>query len=80
MKHEKPSWLYKEIVSSTGSDESSRVHLSTNMETGKSELVIEKTIIERYPTKDYEKVMDLHERLTCGRGRKLFTLNELAHK
>lgn len=79
-KEEKPSWIYKDIVSSMGADEKSKVYLSTNMETGESELIIEKTIVERYPTKDYEKVMDLHERLTCGGGRKSFTLNELAHK
>lgn len=75
----KPKWIYKDIVSSESSRESSKVYTSTDTDNGKSELIIEKTITERYPMEDYDKVMDLHDRLHCGSGRKLWTLEEIAH-
>lgn len=72
-----PKYIFKDLCSSVGSGESSKVYLSTNMDSGKSELVIEKTITERYPTKDYAQVMNLHERLNAGGGRRLWKLSEL---
>lgn len=75
----KPHWIYKDLVSSGSGNESSRVYMSTDTHDGKSELIIEKTIIERYPVQEYEKVMDLYDRLNCGSGRKLWSLEEIAH-
>jgi hypothetical protein len=71
-------FLHNNIVSSTGSRESTRVYLSTSLKDGESELVIEKTYTERYPVTDYDKVMKLYEDLTDGGGRIVPTLKDLA--
>lgn len=71
--------IFSDLVSSEGSDEGSKVYTVTDIKSGKTEIVIQKTITERYPIQDYEKVMDLYERLSCGSGRKCWTLNEIAH-
>lgn len=71
--------IFSDLVSSEGSGESSKVYTITTIKDGKTEIVIQKTITERYPVQDYEKVMDLYERLNCGSGRKCWTLDEIAH-
>jgi len=70
----------KEIASQGGSDESARMYVYVTIHSGNAEVIIEKTVTQRMPIQDYEKAMDLYERLTCGNGRKVFTLEELAHK
>lgn len=65
------------IASSTGSDESSKVELVANTKSGETELVIRKTITERYPITEYEKVMSLYENLNRGGGRRVWSLEEL---
>lgn len=69
--------LVNEICSSTGSGESSKVEMVANTGTGEVELVIRKTITERYPITDYEKVMQLYENLNRGGGRRLWNLSDL---
>lgn len=39
--------------------------------------MVRKTIIEYFPVTDYEKVMDLHERLKRGGGRRRYKLEDL---
>lgn len=73
----KVEYLRKDIASVTGSGEQSEVYLEVDVKTGESELVIKKTILERYPVQDYDKVMDLHERLNAGGGRRVYSLEEL---
>lgn len=72
--------IFTDLFTTHGSNESVKVYQCTNVNTGESELVIEKTITERYPVTKLEKVIDLYERLTCGSGRKVWSLNEIAHK
>jgi hypothetical protein len=72
--------IIKEIVSSCGSSESSRVYLIADIRSGETELVIEKTISERYPITDYEKVMDLHKQITGGGGRRLMKIKDFAKR
>ena len=55
--------IYKELANAISSGESSKVELAVDVKTGESKLIIKKTIIERYPTKDYKKVMQLHKDL-----------------
>lgn len=74
---EKVSYIKKDISSTTGSSECSRVYLIVDISSGESELVVEKTIIERYPVQEYEKVMSLYENLNRGGGRKCWSLNDL---
>jgi len=71
-------FIHKDLNETIGSNESSRVRLTVDILTGKAELVIEKTITEYYPVTDYDKVMDLYDRLNCGSGRKVFKLEDLA--
>ena len=49
-------FIFKTLEKTCGSDESSKVYLATTIKTGKSELVISKTITERYPIQDYKEV------------------------
>lgn len=72
-------FIFKDIYVQGGSGESARVYLCVHISDGKSELVIEKTITERFPVTDFDKVTDLYERLTCASGRKAWQLEELAH-
>lgn len=71
--------MFGDIAKSISAGESSKVYTVTTIKTGETQLVIEKTITERYPVQDYEKVMDLYERLNCGGGRKAWKLEEIAH-
>lgn len=73
----KDRWIRKEITSRFGSRESSEVYLEVDTKTGESELVISKTITERYPVQDIEKVKALHERLNGGGGRRMYSLEDL---
>ena len=79
MEKEETFFIFQTLKEISGTSESEKVYLATTIKDGKSELVISKTITERYPVQDYNKVMDLFERLSCGAGRKVFTLEELAH-
>lgn len=69
--------IVHKICSSFGSSESSELKLIANTRTGETELVISKTITERYPITDYDKVMQLHEDLNRGGGRKIWKLKDL---
>jgi hypothetical protein len=72
-----PKLIVNQLCESFGSGESSKVELIADTETGKTELVIRKTITERYPITDYEKVMRLYENLNrCG-GRRVWSLEDL---
>lgn len=62
-----------------GSDAGEKLYLCVDVRQGKTEVIIEKTIKERFPIQDLAKAVDLYERLTCGSGRKLWRLEELAH-
>ncbi len=70
-------YIRKDLKSNIGSGESSEVYLEVEIKTGQSELVISKTITERYPVSDYHKVMELHEDLNRGGGRKSYSLKQL---
>lgn len=69
--------IVHKIAESFSHIESSEVKMIADTETGETELVISKTIIERYPITDYEKVMNLYERINRGGGRKLIKLKDL---
>lgn len=69
-------YIRKTIAGLHGSRERTEVLLEVDIKTGKSELIISKTIIEYYPVTDYEKVMDLHKKLNRS-GRKRYSLEDL---
>lgn len=69
--------LRSTLISCASGGEYSDVELVADTGTGETQLVISKTIIERYPITDYEKVMKLHEDLNAGGGRKVFKLKDL---
>ena len=73
----KETHITKDIVSVQGAGESSRVYLIVDISDGEAELVVEKTITERYPVQDYDKVMKLHENRNRGGGRRVWTLEDL---
>jgi len=69
--------IVNQLCASYGTNESSEVKLITDLRTGKSELVISKTITEYYKPQDYDKVMQLHENLNRGGGRRMVKLIDL---
>lgn len=69
--------IRKRICSSIGGGEMSEVELVANTKTGETELVISKTITERYPITDYKKVIRLYENLNRGGGRRVYSLKDL---
>lgn len=73
----KETHIIKDIASVCGASESSRVYLIVDISDGEAELVVEKTITERYPVQEYEKVMKLHENLNRGGGRRRWSLEDL---
>lgn len=79
MKQKTPDFLHQTLREYGGSSESSRLRTCTNVRTGITEVIVEKTIIERYPIQEIETATDLYERLNCGGGRRLWRLEELAH-
>lgn len=73
----KNTLIVHEIASCHGSGEMSKVELVAHTDTGEVELIISKTIRERYALTDYEKVMRLHENLNRGGGRMRWSLEDL---
>lgn len=69
--------IFTDIASCCGSEEKSRVYMVTHVKSGETELVIEKTIMERYPVTDLKKVIKLHDDLNRGGGRRLWKLKDL---
>lgn len=69
--------IVNSLCSSHGTNESSEVKLITDLRDGKSQLAISKTITEYYKPQDYEKVMQLHENLNRGGGRRIVKLIDL---
>jgi hypothetical protein len=70
-------YIRKQLKETFGARESSEVYLETDIDTGKSELIISKTFTERYPIQDYDKVMRLHKDLNRGGGRRAYKLKDL---
>lgn len=72
--------IIHKICSSSGSSESSQVYMIADLISGETQLVIEKTITERYPITDYEKVMKLYEQINAGGGRICLSLKDFTKK
>jgi hypothetical protein len=70
-------FIFKSLRETCSAGESAKVYIVVDVKTGKSELVIEKTISERYPVQKLEEVERLYERITGGGGRRLWKLEEL---
>lgn len=75
----KTEFITKDISQTFGSSEGAKLYIFINVLTGITEAVLEKTIMERFPIKELDKAQDLYERLTCCSGRKVWTLEEIAH-
>lgn len=77
MRHEKPEYIFTDIVSSHGGTESTKVYSIIHVDDNSVEIAIEHTITERHPINKYEDVMGLYERLTGCNGRRAWTLKEI---
>lgn len=76
-KREKIHYIQKEIASSHGSDEGSRVYTITCVASGETEVVIEKTITERLPIQDLMKVLEKYDAMNGGGGRRVINIDEM---
>ena len=62
----KEPFIFKDIAGQSDGSESSRAYLVVDKSTGKSEVVIEKTLSKRFPATEYDKAMSLYEQLNCS--------------
>jgi hypothetical protein len=69
--------IVKEIMKSCGSEERASLELIADTESGESYFLIEKTIIQRVPLKEYDYAIELYKKLTRGGGRRVYTLEDL---
>lgn len=69
--------IIKEIVSRSGTDESSKVELVADTESGKTWIEISKTITERHPITSHDDVMKLFNDINRGGGRRRVTLKDM---
>lgn len=75
----KRDYIFNKLREHGGAEEGAKLTLCTDVATGETTVIVEKTIIERYKVQELDKAEDLYERLTCASGRKRVTLNEIAH-
>ena len=52
----------------------------TTVHSGKTEIVIEKTITKRMPVQDLRKAKEMYEQLTCGNGRRAYEIEDLINE
>lgn len=68
----------KRITEVSGGDGRSELYTTTDLNEDKTQIVIQETVIRRFPAKDYKRVMELYNTLevfglgTEERMRKLF--------
>lgn len=75
---DKKTHLFQNLKQQGSSDESARLYMCVTIHSGKAEIIVEKTITQRFPVEKYETAERLYERLTCGGGRRVYTLEDLA--
>lgn len=68
MENKKIDYIFKDICLTVGGDGSSKLYTVTNIHTGKTQVVVEKSISIRMPIQKYEEAMQIYERLN-GSGR-----------
>lgn len=73
-------FIFKDLCSSSGGDESTRMYIEIDTRDGDSTIVIKKSVSCRMPIQKIKEAKDLYERLTCGNGRQVFTPEDLALK
>ena len=64
------------LCSCIGSNESTKVTLHTDVNSGESSLIIEKTFTERVNVTEYDQVMSIYKKLTGGNGRRVYSLKD----
>lgn len=74
-----PDMIITDLQSCSGSDESTRVYMISHIKDGNTEVIVEHKIREIFSLNDYEKAIDMYERLTCASGRRQWQLKDLAH-
>lgn len=72
-------YIFYETHSTIGGSEGSKVTIVINVQDGTTQVRVDKSISEYFDIKDYDKAVDLYERLNCGSGRKMWKLEEIAH-
>ena len=79
MKNKDEDRFLRSVLCSTfSSDENCEMYTEIDTNNGLSEIVIKKTITQRMPVQSIGKARDLYDRLTCGRGRRAYSLEDLA--
>lgn len=75
----KLNFLFHTLMERYGMGEETKLEQITTIKDNESKLKISFTISESFDIKDYNKAVDLYERLGCGGGRRMYKLDELAH-
>lgn len=77
---EKKTHIIKDIGSHVGVGESAKIYMIVEISSGKSQVVVEKTLSKRMSITKYEEAERLYERLTGGNGRRAYTLDDLVEE
>ncbi|KKN06994.1 hypothetical protein LCGC14_1071840 [marine sediment metagenome] len=75
--NEPQSHISYNLRESSGSSEGARLYIITTISTGKTEVVLEKTIKKRFPIQKFNDVKLMYERLNGGGGRRVITIEDL---
>lgn len=73
----KVDFIIRDFHKTQGTQEGCRVYTITGVHDGKTEVVIEKTVSARYPVQKLNEVLDLHEKLTGGGGRRIISIDDI---
>lgn len=74
---EKHTHITKDFVRSGGGNEGTRVYTITSINDGKTEVVLERTISERYPVQKLNEVLDMAKDMDAGGGRRMVFIEDL---
>lgn len=72
-----PLFITNDHRNTMGSHESCRVYTITSVNDGKTEAVIDVKISKRVPVQKLKKLLDMHEVLTGGGGRRIIRVEDL---
>lgn len=72
-------FIFNKTHSCVGGGESTDVTIVINVSRGETYVKVHHEISETFEIKDYNKAVDLYDRLTCGSGRKMYKPSDLAH-
>ena len=80
MTKEKRTHITQNLRQVCGSTEGTKMYVITTVHSGETEVVVDHKISKRFPVQDLEQAEEMFEKLTHGRGRRVYGLEEIANE